>query len=378
MKILQELKDLIPPLTPDEFATLEKSILAEGVRDRLVVWNDTLIDGHNRYEICQKHGIEFSVQELEFDNLDQVKVWMIDNQKGRRNLTDGWKWELAQKKKALLEVKHKQERKERYVSNIDTHPGEKKSESGRTQKAIADELGWSTGKVAMADKVWKEADEKTKEEVKRGDKSINQAYKEVRKKEKKAERDANIKKAKEEIDKENTIILYKYDVIAIDPPWDYSEFGGFSSNNYDSESNRGSVDYPTMSTNELTKLDIPAKENAVIYLWTTHMFLRSAFDLLDAWNFKYKATLVWDKQKIGIGRTVRMQCEFCLLGVRGNPIIEGNSIRDIIYEPRREHSRKPEAFYKLVETMTHGKRLDYFAREQRPNWDVYGAEIDKF
>ncbi|MGA1738713.1 MAG: hypothetical protein ACO4AM_05480, partial [Candidatus Nanopelagicaceae bacterium] len=108
LKIDPILKDLIPPLQPDEYKVLEESIKAEGCRDKIVTWRGYIVDGHNRYDICTRYGIEYETDERFFEDIEAVKVWMIDNQKGRRNLTDGWKWELAQTRKAILAEKGKE------------------------------------------------------------------------------------------------------------------------------------------------------------------------------------------------------------------------------------------------------------------------------
>ena len=133
-----------------------------------------------------------------------------------------------------------------------------------------------------------------------------------------------------------------------------------------------------MTTEEISKIELPLKNDSVVFLWTTHAFIRDAFKLVDVWGLNYKAIITWDKDKMGMGSTIRMQCEFCLLCVKGRPLIEGSSERDVIRETRREHSRKPEAFYLMVERTTTGKRLDYFSRSKRLNWDVYGAETERF
>ena len=91
--INSELKKWITPLTAEEYAGLEKSIRTEGCRDAIVTWFDpgvglTIIDGHNRFEICQKHGILFDTVVKEFDNIEDVKDWIDFNQLSRRNLTD--------------------------------------------------------------------------------------------------------------------------------------------------------------------------------------------------------------------------------------------------------------------------------------------------
>ncbi len=92
IKISKELSDYIIPLTAEEFDQLEKNIIANGCRDPLILWKKDrdqliLVDGHNRYKICQRNGISFKVQEMSFPSLDHAKVWMVDNQMGRRNLT---------------------------------------------------------------------------------------------------------------------------------------------------------------------------------------------------------------------------------------------------------------------------------------------------
>ena len=83
-----EFKNLIPPLTAEEYAGLEESILQEGCRDALIAWGDTLIDGHNRFEICTRHNIPFEITEMFFPSRDDVKLWMMKNQLSRRNLND--------------------------------------------------------------------------------------------------------------------------------------------------------------------------------------------------------------------------------------------------------------------------------------------------
>ena len=163
----------------------------------------------------------------------------------------------------------------------------------------------------------------------------------------------------------------EFDVIAIDPPWNYGR-------EYDPESSRVANPYPEMSQDELLAIDLPAKDDSVLFLWTTHQFIFDAKELLDHWGYTYKATMVWDKERIGMGAWLRMQCEFCLVGVRGKPFWDNTTYRDIIREPRREHSRKPDSFFAMVEKITAGRRLEYFSREQREGWEVFGNEIEKF
>jgi hypothetical protein len=105
-----EFKSLIPPLSKEEYDLLEKSILSEGCRDPLVVWQNgklTLIDGHNRYEICSKNNVNFKLHYKTFTNTEEVKDWIITNQLGRRNLTDSLREYFRGK---LYESRKKRER----------------------------------------------------------------------------------------------------------------------------------------------------------------------------------------------------------------------------------------------------------------------------
>jgi len=104
--VTEELKAYIDPLTEDEYAALERSILAEGCRDALVLWGDILVDGHNRHGICTKHGIPFqTVQNTRFKSMEDVHLWMIDQHLGRRSVSDFQRGVLALRKKEIMEAR---------------------------------------------------------------------------------------------------------------------------------------------------------------------------------------------------------------------------------------------------------------------------------
>ena len=177
MEVKEEFRNLIPPLSEAELRELEQSILAEGCRDPLMVWNGTIVDGHHRYDICTKHNIPFDTREIEFESEDAAKLWIIGNQLARRNLPEWARFELVEKRKAILlaEGKETQGTRTDIVSKID-----RKLEPHSTQKELAAELGWSTGKVGQAEVVQKKAPEELKEALRRGEKTIHQAYRQVK------------------------------------------------------------------------------------------------------------------------------------------------------------------------------------------------------
>lgn len=103
IRIDEGLRAYIDPLTEDEHEALERSLLAEGCRDALVLWGDLLVDGHNRYAICKKHGIEFQTrQNTTFKSMEDVHLWMIENHLGRRSVSDFQRGVLALRKKEIL------------------------------------------------------------------------------------------------------------------------------------------------------------------------------------------------------------------------------------------------------------------------------------
>ena len=107
-RIDPEFKALIPPLSPEEYAQLEHNILAyKGCRDAIVTWDGIIVDGHNRFNICVTHSIPFELKEISFATRDEAKLWILDNQLGRRNLSDVARIELAMQKTELLRVKAK-------------------------------------------------------------------------------------------------------------------------------------------------------------------------------------------------------------------------------------------------------------------------------
>ena len=138
-----------------------------------------------------------------------------------------------------------------------------------------------------------------------------------------------------------------------------------------------------MTQGQIAALPVPtlAAEDCVLWLWTTNAFMDDALALVAEWGFTQKTILTWDKQKLGLGDWLRNVTEHCILAVRGKPVVTLTNQTTLISEARREHSRKPEAFYSLVESLCpapEGGRLEMFAREPRKGWIAWGAETEKF
>jgi biotin operon repressor len=177
-----EFHGLIPALTGEERAQLALSLREEGCRDPLVVWPQPtgapiLLDDHNRHAICQQYGLAFAVVEAwGISTRDDAIIWIINNQLGRRNLTDFQRIELAERLRPMLEAKAKGKQQEGGHEKVPQHF----VEPLETRQAIAAIAGVSRETVRKAEVILEEADEPTKEALRRGKRKIHGVYQGLR------------------------------------------------------------------------------------------------------------------------------------------------------------------------------------------------------
>ncbi len=163
----EELKAYIDPLTEDEYQALERSILAEGCRDALVLWGNVLVDGHNRHAICTRHGLPFqTVQATRFRSMEDVHLWMIDQHLGRRSLSDFQRGVLALRKREI--TAHR-----RAEAPAATAPAP--AEALDTREALARIARLSSSQVLQIEKIQKQAAPEVVAAVKAGTISLNAA-----------------------------------------------------------------------------------------------------------------------------------------------------------------------------------------------------------
>lgn len=169
----------------------------------------------------------------------------------------------------------------------------------------------------------------------------------------------------------------KYQIIYADPPWKYNINRG-----------RGVAEnhYETMGTEEICNLPIceMTEKDAVLFLWITFPQLPEAFQVIKAWGFTYKTVaFIWVKQNksgkgffFGLGHWTRSNAEICLLAVKGHPKRNSNKVFQLIVSPLEGHSKKPEEVRRrIVELMGNQSRLELFARQESPGWDIWGNEV---
>ena len=214
-KIDEQIKSLCFPLSEEEFNLLEKSLLTEGCRDALIIWKGLLLDGHHRFEICQKHGIEFETKKVELESSSDAELWVIRNQFSRRNLSPFQKIELALKSEPLLA----EEAKKRMLAGKKTDNLEVNCPQGRapqTRDFIAKLAGCSGRTVERAKKILEKGTEEQKERLRKNKTKISCVLREIKKKEheeyrKKIIEEQKLKEAKLPEDKDGYKVKYYTD-----------------------------------------------------------------------------------------------------------------------------------------------------------------------
>ncbi len=172
----EELQAYIDPLTPEEEEALERSILAEGCRDALVLWGDVLVDGHNRYRICQKHGLPFQVvQNPRFRSIEDVHLWMIDQHLGRRSVSDFQRGVLALRKKVIVAERSASPSQDASDAPFDGGVAAAPSAPLNSREALAKAARLSNSQIVMIEKIQKLAAPEVVAAVRAGTISINAA-----------------------------------------------------------------------------------------------------------------------------------------------------------------------------------------------------------
>ena len=288
IRIHPEFRDLLKPLSDEEYKTLEQSIVTEGCKHPIEIWNSYIVDGHNRHDICLRQGVDFKVVHREFASEDHVKLWILVNQFSRRNLTEGQKIDNISKIREILE-KIAKENSRANLSKIEGFDEIKEIftdcwEPNSRQEAQKEKQDrWNENRVntklakianVSPDKVFKyEAIKKlgTAEdilEVKEGKKKINPTYEELKLKHRAEE-------AKQEFPREKYRVIYA-DLYKRNPSDDLLGW----------EMVRPSKELH----------NIPVKEfldnQAIAFLWTPINFLTETLNLMKSWGFKYETMFV--------------------------------------------------------------------------------------
>ena len=375
----REFESLIPPLSEDEFTRLQRSILTEGCRDALVLWKDKniIVDGHNRYTICQKHGIPIKTIEIEFKNRLEAKIWIRENQLARRNFTDF-------QRTYQIGLLYKDKKKVQGGTGANQYINKQTVQNGQsaTAEKIANEYKVGGTTVRRAEQFANAIDiivENTGDEIKKIilNKEVSVTQKDIitisklepeKQKEivsrlngKKQSVMSIIQSISREETKETALPDGKFNVILADPPW--QEYIVADKRNY------------PMTIEEIWQVPVKdiSADDAILFLWSTSQMLEKALKALNAWGFEYKTNMVWVKDHHETGQWFLMRHELLLIGVKGKISIPFNKPASVFERTPEEYNKKQGAIYEIIERMyPSGTYLELFSSNKREKWESWG------
>ena len=339
--------ELFPLMTEDQIKELAENIKSNGLKNSIVLLDNKILDGRNRYRACQLVDVDPKTTEYKGkDPLSDVISWNLH----RRHLNESQRAVVAAKLANMKEgapIKNTAQ-----ICAVISQPG------------AAHKLNVSRRIVQDAKAIMRDDPERIKD-IESGKKTVNETKREISREKVKANlNDIKVKKAKE--------LEGVFDVIVIDPPWPMEKIERDVAPNQVKE-----LDYPTMSIEEIKAFKVPAAKDCHVWLWTTHKFLPAAFKILDAWGAKYVCTFVWHKpggfQPFGLPQ---YNCEFALYARIGVPQFTETKAFPVCFESKRgRHSEKPQDFYDMIARVTGGRRIEIFSRSKRDGFDVWGNEV---
>jgi N6-adenosine-specific RNA methylase IME4 len=372
------LAEIFPLLEGEEFDELAEDIRRHGLHETIVLLDGQILDGRNRYRACIAAGIEPTFTTYCGD--DPV-AYVISLNLKRRHLDESQRSMVAAKL-ASLRVGGNQHSEGLPIGRASELLNVGDRSVARAREVLdhgAPELRGAVERGAVS--VSAAADVATLPEaeqrqiVARGEREILEAAKQIRAGKAEARRAERIARIGE-ISNSNAPLPQdrKYPVIYADPPWPFEVY------NEESGSERVAANhYPTMPLEEICRLPIAdlATPDAVLFMWTTAPHLPEALRVVEAWGFQYITNLVWVKNKIGLGYWVRNQHELLLIARCGDiPTPRpGDRPPSVIAAAVREHSRKPDEAYALIERMyAELPKIELFARSPRAGWAAWGNQ----
>lgn len=369
---------LFPLLDDVDMRSLADDIAAHGLVEPITLYEGMVLDGRNRYRACHLAGVEPEYRQYDGDN---PIAWVVSVNLHRRHLSESQRAMVASRLATLGEGRPTETASIEAVSQDNAadllNVGRASVQRAReVQTHGVPELAQAVdeGRVAVstAALIASEPVQEQRAVLDAGDdRAIIRRANEIRI-ERRDERQALKRERVVQIGLNEAAPIDSigpFPVLYADPPWryDFAEDHGRQIENH----------YPTMSLDEIKALEVPADDDAVLFLWTTSPKLREGVEVLEAWGFSYVTCMVWVKDRIGMGYYARQQHELLLIGKRGalpTPDPEDRP-SSVVLAPRGEHSAKPDVVYELLERMyPFRERCELFQRRPRDGWAGWGNQ----
>lgn len=362
-----------PMMDEKRYSELKADIEAHGQQEPITLCDSLILDGRNRYRALTELGVQPILRTFYGD--PWAYVWSLNGERRDLNAEQRyliWKFcseqsEAFQAEKRRIAEGANKKRSVAAKGNDNAAKNKKENSAGtnctptvskhpeRKTKAAASKT--NAGAVARGDTLAKQRPDLA-DKVRKGELKPTEAHRQMK-------RESVQKKAAALPDG-------KYRVIYADPPWKYND-------KRDGHTTGAEDHYPTLSISELCALPVKklAADDAVLFIWTTSPMLEVAFGVIKAWGFQYKSSFVWDKIAHNMGHYNSVRHEFLLVCTRGSCVPDNAKLFDSVQSiERTEHSRKPEAFREIIDTLyTAGRKIELFARGVvTDGWTAWGNE----
>lgn len=371
--------DIFIEMDQPTLASLTEDIKTRGQHESIKMFQDYVVDGKARLVACNAAGIEPRIEQLAITE-DQVADTVVSFNKHRKHLTAS--------QLAMAAARHTTYKK---GDNQHTAAGVSQGKAAAAMNVSVDgvqralrvhmngvpELNAAVDKgvvdVTNAAVIATLPPKKQEEIVALGATAMQEAAKAVKNAKQETQNEAKLQKKKMTIEalraKNKPLPVgggKKYGLIYADVPWDHLGPLG--------------APYPTMSDQQIGQMPVEgmAEDDAVLFFWATASTLPNALAIIKAWGFEFKTSAVWTKGESGLGPYFRTNHEVVMLATRGKPpaVTNGSQPASCFYEDRREHSRKPEKAYEMIQAMYPGlTKLEMFCRgKPREGWEGWGNE----
>jgi len=386
---IHDAANVFPMMNTEQIDELADDIRKNGQQTEIELYDGKIIDGRNRYKACVKAGIEPKFCDV--TEIGDPIRYVLSMNLHRRHLDAGQRAFVALnvEEYEAKEAKQRQRNSGGDVRNRNTVQVNLPEPRGQARDKAAESLSVSGKSVSDAKTVAQVSPELANlgvagklapsigAKIARAAGSSEQLSRA-------AERiDAGEKATKvlKDIVSENKKTAPKmsgvFQVIYADPPWQYTS--GDQHSNETQETVIGNH-YPSMPLADICDLPVAdiADRDAVLFMWTASPLLEDAFKVINAWGFKYKASMVWDKVKHNVGHYVSVRHELLLICTKGSPPKVPRLVDSVYEEPRTKHSRKPAYFSKLImDLYPEANRVELFRRGEAPDgWSIWGNEAE--
>lgn len=364
---------LFPMMDGEPLISFTENIREHGLLNPIVLHDGMILDGRNRYAACKKLGM--IAECIDYSGADPLGFVIAQNLH-RRHLNESQRAMVAARlatmpQGARNDLARLPEVDQPTAANMMNVSGRSLRSAKTVNEGVIPDIVARVDRgevsVATASKLAKLPRSEQQKLVNASESELQGAAKKLGRE----ARDQALIDATNEASRQ--LGVDEFNVIYADPPWQFEPWSTETGMDRAADNH-----YPTMPTDQIERMHVPAGDDAILFLWATSPMLLHALDVMEGWGFTYRTHVVWVKDRAGTGYWFRNRHEILLVGVKGSMPAPrmGDQYESIIEALVQRHSAKPGAFATMISEMfPKGKKLEMFARAPREGWTTWGNEV---